>query len=535
MTLQANADDDDSDSVRKPHRSSARASKVASGNDVTVGPLPKPKTGFGIFGGEDDSDNGFLPEKRRRSTRKAGTREMSLNLPGKRKSGMLSDEDDDSDYDPTNIADYRFALRLQAEEDANLTKSPSLSFSAPTKAKAGRPAKKAKDAKRPGFVKASTLSAAVIPDSESVGRSELLDSDGNEHSDQTPDETDVTLSSSESNDSEIDRAIRIATRNRRGYQMKESMTSRNSKQKALEMHHPQLKAVWEHLKARKPLRPPPAPQPSSIKRQMKGFQLAGLSWMKAIEETDYKGGLLGDEMGLGKTIQAVSLIMSDYPARKPSLVLVPPVALMQWVNEIESYTDGTLKTFIFHGTNSQTKNIKLAELKKYDVILMSYQSLESMYRRETTGHRKRSKNLDSEVEVVTQKSVIHQIHFHRVILDEAHEIKTRTTSRSRACFALKADRRWCLSGTPLQNRIGELFSLVRFLEIKPFANYFCRACPCETLDWKMDDNKFCKECRSLWLNLACCDAICALTELLPSPRQASTPRRHTSPSSTRSS
>lgn len=53
------------------------------------------------------------------------------------------------------------------------------------------------------------------------------------------------------------------------------------------------------------------------------------------EKSQWKGGLLGDEMGMGKTIQAVSLLMSDYPVGKPSLVVVPPVALMQWQSEIE--------------------------------------------------------------------------------------------------------------------------------------------------------------------------------------------------------
>ena len=53
------------------------------------------------------------------------------------------------------------------------------------------------------------------------------------------------------------------------------------------------------------------------------------------EKTQWRGGLLGDEMGMGKTIQAVSLLMSDYPVGKPSLVVVPPVALMQWQSEIK--------------------------------------------------------------------------------------------------------------------------------------------------------------------------------------------------------
>lgn len=102
--------------------------------------------------------------------------------------------------------------------------------------------------------------------------------------------------------------------------------------------------------------------------------------------------------------------MSDYPAKQPSLVLVPPVALMQWVNEIESYTDGTLKTLVMHGTNTKAAKVKtVKDLKKYDVILMSYNSLESMYRRQEKGYKKK----DS---LYKEKSLIHSIQFHRVIL-----------------------------------------------------------------------------------------------------------------------
>ena len=80
--------------------------------------------------------------------------------------------------------------------------------------------------------------------------------------------------------------------------------------------------------------PQQAEQPAGISRMLKSFQLEGLYWMMQQEKTQYKGGLLGDEMGMGKTIQAVSLLMSDYPVGKPSLVVVPPVALMQWQSEI---------------------------------------------------------------------------------------------------------------------------------------------------------------------------------------------------------
>lgn len=101
--------------------------------------------------------------------------------------------------------------------------------------------------------------------------------------------------------------------------------------------------------------------------------------------------------------------MSDYPAKQPSLVLVPPVALMQWLSEIESYTDGTLKTLVMHGSNKAAKVKTAKELKKYDVILMSYNSLESMYRRQEKGYARKDG-------LYKEKSLIHSIHFHRVIL-----------------------------------------------------------------------------------------------------------------------
>lgn len=93
--------------------------------------------------------------------------------------------------------------------------------------------------------------------------------------------------------------------------------------------------MWKDLENEPPITPVPAEQPAGISRTLKSFQLEGLNWMMRQEKTEYKGGLLGDEMGMGKTIQAVSLLMSDYPAKEPSLVVVPPVALMQWQSEIK--------------------------------------------------------------------------------------------------------------------------------------------------------------------------------------------------------
>lgn len=256
----------------------------------------------------------------------------------------------------------------------------------------------------------------------------------------------------------------------------------------LEMNHPELNTMWKDLENMPDLNAGTATQPTTISLQLKPFQLQGLAWLKAMEQTPWKGGLLGDEMGLGKTIQAVSLIMSDYPAKIPTLVLLPPVALGQWQDEIATYTGDKLKTIVFHGTNTKAKNLSIKELKKFDVIIMSYNSLESLYRKQEKGIRRKDG-------LYKEKSIIHQIKFHRVILDEAHCIKTRTTMTARACFALNVTYRWCLTGTPLQNRIGEFFSLIRFLEIAPYASYFCKDCPCSTLEWSMTDDSRCAHCK----------------------------------------
>ncbi|KAK4241445.1 SNF2 family N-terminal domain-containing protein [Achaetomium macrosporum] len=284
-------------------------------------------------------------------------------------------------------------------------------------------------------------------------------------------------------------ALRIAMSTRRAYRQYANKRRVKKDRARLEEHHPELTTMWKELENMPILKAGKAEQPESISRPLKPFQLEGLAWMMAMEKTQWKGGLLGDEMGLGKTIQAVSLIMSDFGAvKKPSLVLVPPVALMQWMTEIEAYTDGRLKTLVFHGTNSKSKNLTVAELKKYNVIIMSYNSLESMYRKQEKGFQRKDG-------LLKEKSIIHQTEFHRVILDEAHCIKTRTTMTAKACFALKVTYRWCLSGTPLQNRIGEFFSLVRFLNIRPFACYLCKHCPCSTLEWQMDEDSRCTSCK----------------------------------------
>lgn len=298
----------------------------------------------------------------------------------------------------------------------------------PTRASAARISRAARSARPSSFISASQLLQQEeeedgLPSDFSTGLSDLE----TEISDVSSDELAIEDDEDEADGNEVDRQVARAVQNRRGFGSRNGRAAQTIRQK-LESFHRGLVGLWSSLENEPPIKPLPTEQPASIHRRMKGFQLEGLSWMKQMEASKYKGGILGDEMGLGKTIQAVSLIMSDFPAGKPSLVLVPPVALLQWVSEIDSYTDKRLKTLVYHATNSETKSMKLNELKKYDVIIMSYNSLESMYRRETKGHRRKRKGDNCTEEIHTQPSIIHKIDFHRLILDEAHEIKVRSAS-----------------------------------------------------------------------------------------------------------
>ncbi|EEQ84528.2 adenosinetriphosphatase [Blastomyces dermatitidis ER-3] len=421
-----------------------------------------------------------------------------------------------TDASPDESADEALARALQAEEygdsnldeptyslDSNQTLRPRLNATRLTRGRATqRPLTLASNHVHANM--SSAIRSDTIPDSEESSLSEL-DSDL-ASPDISDSEIESALSDEDSSDEDSSdgdsarrttrplRRVVIAPRHRRVLIRPRNaeearLTPRALRERRkLEQQHPIIQTMWDDLKSAPLITPTPAAQPSGISRNLKSFQLEGLNWMIQQEKSQWKGGLLGDEMGMGKTIQAVSLLMSDYPVGKPSLVIVPPVALMQWQSEIEQYTDGKLKVLIHHGSNSKVKNLSAKELMAYDVIMISYAGLESMHRKEVKGW-KRNDGL------VKEDSVIHSIHYHRLILDEAHSIKQRTTSVARACFALKSTYKWCLSGTPVQNRIGEFFSLLRFLEVKPFACYFCKMCPCQELHWSQDAEKRCTHCR----------------------------------------
>ena len=108
-----------------------------------------------------------------------------------------------------------------------------------------------------------------------------------------------------------------------------------------------------------------------------------------------------------------------------------------------------------------------------------------------------AEQLKDQNQKLAESSLLHGTHWNRLILDEAHKIKARTTSVAKSVYSLKSDKKWCLTGTPLQNRVGELYSLLRFLELDPFAYYFCRkkGCDCKSLHWNFGPKqKACTSC-----------------------------------------
>lgn len=371
-----------------------------------------------LYGEDDQSASAALARRlQREEDQKAST--TSLSIPVKRKGVKELSIAGDSESDPLPNRLSRANLkRTRVISSHNDSESESVATNLHR-----QPRKRQK-----------TFTKAVTTSQNSALNSDVDDDDDDDNDNEVNDVEIISLSDedsvadlsdasgSSSDDIGIGNAnpiIANATRVARQIQRGRSggRRARNDRIK-LEENHPELITMWKDLENMPDLNAGIATQPSLISLQLKPFQLQGLAWMKAMEKTPWKGGLLGDEMGLGKTIQAVSLIMSDYPVKIPTLVLLPPVALGQWQDEIATYTGKKLKTIVFHGTNAKAKNLTAKELKKFDVIIMSYNSLESLYRKQEKGIKRKDG-------LYKEKSVMHQIKFHRVILDEAHCIKVR--------------------------------------------------------------------------------------------------------------
>ena len=216
-----------------------------------------------------------------------------------------------------------------------------------------------------------------------------------------------------------------------------------------------------------------------LKVKLLPHQVDGVAWMRD-KETGVKkkngvlpkGGILADDMGLGKTIQSIALLLTNprpphssatsvtdkkalsTNVGKSTLVVAPLALIKQWEAEIKSRVldSHKLRVCVHHGPQ-RTKRFE--DLKKYDVVITTYQILVS-------EHGSSSERDDG------PQAGCYGIHWYRVILDEAHTIKNRNAKATQACYALRAEYRWCLTGTPMQNSLDELQSLIKFLRIKPY-------------------------------------------------------------------
>ncbi|KAI9794521.1 MAG: hypothetical protein M1835_006528 [Candelina submexicana] len=200
-------------------------------------------------------------------------------------------------------------------------------------------------------------------------------------------------------------------------------------------------------------------------------QKLGLTWLKNMEEGSNKGGILADDMGLGKTIQALSLIVSrpsPDPRRKTTLIIGPVALMKQWEREIQTKVRGgrhALTVYTLHGSKKGTWNV----LKNFDVVLTTYGTLASEFNRREAWEMKKKGDPDLRPGPADRLSLLaDECKWYRVIIDEAQFIKNKGTKAARGACCLQSITRICMTGTPMMNNIGELFSLIEFLRIKPY-------------------------------------------------------------------
>ncbi|MBC7476360.1 MAG: DEAD/DEAH box helicase [Candidatus Sericytochromatia bacterium] len=177
-----------------------------------------------------------------------------------------------------------------------------------------------------------------------------------------------------------------------------------------------------------------------VNAELRNYQKQGYKWLKYLGEHSL-GGCLADDMGLGKTLQAITLLSSIYPKEKLSSIIVMPKSLLfNWENEIKKFNP-KITYYMYYGV---TRDLELA--KTHNIIFTTYAMLRN------------------DIEKFKDEK------FYYAILDESQNIKNITTQSSKAVMLIDAKQRLALSGTPIENNLGELYSLFRFLNPTMFGS-----------------------------------------------------------------
>ena len=182
--------------------------------------------------------------------------------------------------------------------------------------------------------------------------------------------------------------------------------------------------------------------PESLQSIMRNYQLYGHKWLRTLEKYGF-GGILADDMGLGKTLQVISVFAAAKAERGaedkalPSLVVCPASLVYNWQEEIHRFAP-SLSCVVIAGTQKERQEI-IQELHRFDVAITSYDLL----KRDIASYE--------------------NVPFAYQVIDEAQYIKTHTTAAAKAVKVIQSRVRYALTGTPIENRLSELWSIFDYL------------------------------------------------------------------------
>lgn len=180
-------------------------------------------------------------------------------------------------------------------------------------------------------------------------------------------------------------------------------------------------------------------EPDSLAGVLRGYQKAGYRWLRTLDAYRF-GGILADDMGLGKTLQVLAYLLAlkqEGRANHPSLIVCPASLVLNWGAEAEKWTP-ELRVCLLGGTAAERK-AQIQQAKNFDLVVTSYDLL----RRDGEAHAENA--------------------YYACVLDEAQYIKNHQTKGARVARVLRATVRLALTGTPIENRLSELWSIFDFL------------------------------------------------------------------------